>query len=132
MKFNAMTTSAFLALVLSAPPTTAFAQTHSVAPNDTEMQAVNAAKVTAADAVAAAENASSGKVVELSLNIEATTPAYRVTVVSKDGTETNYIVDATTGAATLFLEAKATNDTADQNEGGDEGQDNGSEVEDAD
>jgi hypothetical protein len=121
MKFNAMST----------PMTTAFAQTDTVAPNDTEMQALTAAKIAAADAVASVETASGGKVAELSLDMESATPAYRVTAVSKDGTETNYLVDATTGKATLFLEAKSSNDTADENEGGDEGDDNGSEAEDA-
>ena len=131
MKFNAMTATAVLALVLSAPATAAFAQADTVAPNDSEMQALTATKVTAADAVAATETASGGKVVELSLDMESAVPAYRVTAVSMAGAETNYLVDATTGKAVLFLEAKAATDTADENEGGDEGRDNGVETEDA-
>lgn len=131
MKFNAMTATAILALVLCAPVTTAFAQTDTVAPSDSEMQALTASKVAAADAVATVETASGGKVVELSLDMEAATPAYRVTAVAKDGAETNYMVDATTGKATLFQDTKSSTDAADDKEGGNEGQDNGSEAEDA-
>jgi hypothetical protein len=131
MNFNAMMASAFMTLVLSAPVPTAFAQVNTVAPNDTETQALTAAKVSAGYAVASAEIASGGKVVELSLDMEATAPSYRVTAVSTDGTDTNYLVDATTGKAILFLEAKADTETSDKNEGGGEGQDNGSETEDA-
>ncbi|MDB5529580.1 MAG: hypothetical protein JWR51_2683 [Devosia sp.] len=131
MKFNTMTSTAILALVLSAPVTAAFAQADMVAPNDTEMQALSATKIAAADAVAAVETASGGKVVELSLDMEASGPGYRITAVAKDGTETNYVVDATTGTATLSQDTKSSTDAADESEGGDEGQDNGAETEDA-
>jgi hypothetical protein len=136
MKTNAMT--AMLVLALSAPVTAAFAQTDMVTPNDPEMQAFTATKVAAADAVASAETASGGKVVELSLDLEGKTPAYRVTTVSSDGTETNYLVDGLTGTSTLFLEAKSSDqmDGREENDGNSEGngeqQDNGGDQETAD
>lgn len=130
MKLNTMTSTAILALVLTAPVTAAFAQAGSAAaPDNAEMQALSATTVNAADAVAAVETASGGKVVELSLDMEASAPAYQVTAVAKDGTETNYVVDATTGTATLSQDTKSSNDAAEGNEGGNEGQDNGSETE---
>ena len=107
MKFNAIISDLKFWLGPSAPATAAFAQADTVAPNDSEMQALTATKVTAADAVAATEIASGGKVVELSLDMESAIPAYRGTAVSISGAETNYLVDATTGKAVLFLEAKA-------------------------
>jgi hypothetical protein len=131
MKFNTMTSTAILALVLTAPVTAAFAQAGSAAPNGAEMQALSATTVTTADAVAAVETASGGKVVELSLDMQASAPAYQVTAVAKDGTETNYLVDATTGTATLSQDAKSSTDAADSTEGGDQGQGNGSETEEA-
>ena len=72
----------------------------------TEQQAITAATVSATEAVAAAEKLGKGKVTELTLDMEGAAPGYRVTLAAADGTETNYLIDATTGTAVLVLEPK--------------------------
>ncbi|MDB5506413.1 MAG: hypothetical protein JWR75_1051 [Devosia sp.] len=107
MKLNAMTATSLLVMTLAYPIGNAIAQTDMVSAGDTEMQALAATSVTAADAVNAAEKASGGKVVELTLDMVMGKAAYRVTVVASDGLETNYLVDAATGSAVLYIEEAA-------------------------
>lgn len=132
MKLNAMTASSILVLALAAPVTTAYAQTAPAAVSDTEMQALTATKIAAAAAITSAETASGGKAEELSLDMAATSPGYRVTVISKAGVEANYLVDATTGVASLLPETNSSEsiDTPDH-DGGNETQDNSSETDEA-
>jgi len=70
----------------------------------TEVAALASLSVNAADAIAAAEAAGSGKVVELFLSASGA-PHYAVTLMAADGTETNFVVDANTGAVVQVGEA---------------------------
>jgi len=94
----------------------------------TEQQAITAAAVSAAEAVAGAEKLGKGKVTELSLDMEGAAPGYRVTLSAADGTETNYLVDATTGTATLVLEPKQVEQGLDSDQDGETADDNGGEA----
>lgn len=69
-----------------------------------EIAALAGTSVSAADAIAAVEKLGSGKVVELTL--EASGAAhYAITAMAADGAETNYVVDANTGAVVEVGEA---------------------------
>ncbi len=94
----------------------------------TEQQAITAATVSATEAVAAAEKLGKGKVTELSLDMEGATPRYRVTLAAADGTETNYMVDATTGMAVLSLEPKQDQQGQENEQDGETADDNGGEA----
>jgi len=69
-----------------------------------EIASLASVSVSAADAIAAVEKIGGGKVVELSLDA-AGAAHYAVTVMATDGTETNYVVDANTGAVVQVGEA---------------------------
>lgn len=102
MKINAMTATSLLVLALSTPLAgTAFAQTEAADSDVSEQQALAATKISASEAIATVEAASGGKVVEFTLDVDGTVPSYQVTVLGTDGTESNYLVDAVTGAATI-------------------------------
>ncbi len=70
-----------------------------------EVSALAAASVTAADAIASVEAQSKGRVVELALAAAGTSPIYNVTVQMPDGTESNFTVDARTGAIAASADA---------------------------
>lgn len=67
------------------------------ADDPSEIASLASVTVSATDAIAAAEKAGSGKVVELTLDASGA-PHYAITLLAIDGTETNYVVDAMTGA----------------------------------
>ncbi len=77
-----------------------------------EISALASVTVSATDAIAAAEKAGNGKVVELTLEASGA-PHYAITLQAADGTETNYVVDAMTGAAVQVGEASADNGDGD-------------------
>jgi len=86
-----------------------------------ETSAVAGATVTASEAIAAVEKLGTGKVVELTLEGQGTAIVYAVTLMGTDGTETNYEVDAKTGAVVETGEARSD----DQGDGDGETQDDG-------
>lgn len=102
------------ALVASAFATAAHAQAANDTPaaDQAEMQAALAAKVPITEAIQAAEKQSGGKAVEVAFSNESGSDGYDVTTVTKDGTEHNLFVDATTGKAT-----KAVVNAEDKNDG---------------
>ena len=131
MKINAMTATSLLVLAMSAPLVgTAFAQSETADSDVSEQQALAATKITATEAIATVEAASGGKVVELTLDMDGTVASFQVTVLGPDGTESNYLVDAVTGAATVAPADESDDEqSTDRGEGDDEGQDEGSEGE---
>ncbi len=76
------------------------------APNEAiaEAAALGAVTVSVTDAIAAVEAKGTGKVVELALLHEGNVAVYHVTTLLPDGTETNYAVDATTGAVVATVD----------------------------
>ncbi len=77
-----------------------------------EIAALASVTVSASDAVAAVEKLSNGKVVELSLEAGGAAH-YSATAMTADGTETNYVVDATTGAVVQVGDAVSDNGDGD-------------------
>lgn len=86
-----------------------------------ETSALAGATVSAGEAIAALEKLGSGKVVELTLEGHGTAIVYVVTLMNTDGTETNYVVDAKSGAVVETGEASSN----DQGDGDGEIQDDG-------
>ena len=129
MKINAMTATSLLILALSAPLAgTAFAQSETADTDVSEQQALAATKITASEAIATVEAASGGKVVELTLDVAGNMPSFQVTVLAMDGTESNYLVDAVTGVATVAPSDQSDDEMGtDQGESKGEGQNEGSE-----
>lgn len=120
MKINAMTATSLLVLALSAPLVgTAFAQSETADSDASEQQTLAATKISASEAIATVENTSGGKVVEFTLDMDGTAPSYQVTALASDGTESNYLVDAVTGVATI-----APADQPDDEQGTDHGEGN--------
>lgn len=119
--------AALVLLGLLAAPGMAAAQAPTMN-EPTEQQAMTTATVSAAQAAAAAEKLGKGKVTELSLDMEGATPGYRVTLVAADGAETNYLVDAITGTATLVLEPNRDEQGQDNEQDGETADDNGGEA----
>jgi 4-hydroxyphenylpyruvate dioxygenase-like putative hemolysin len=76
----------------------AMAAANTVEPPETSVYAM--ATFAAADAVAAVESTSGGKVVELVLQDQGGAPAYQVAAVKSDGTELTYLVDGVSGEVT--------------------------------
>lgn len=105
------------------------ADSHSAA-DAAEVQAMSAAKLSIAEASAAAEGQFGGKTVEVSLDVINGAPVYMVSLRAADGTEMGASVDAVTGAVTTAPVDVADNETGD-NETGDDAEDseNGSENE---
>lgn len=62
-----------------------------------EFQALMAARLTVLDAVKAAETTQPGKVSEVQFDLEKGAPSFEVSIVSPDGTEHGFTVDANTG-----------------------------------
>lgn len=85
---------------------------------------LGAAKVDAAAAIAAVEKLGHGRVVELTLAGHGAAATYSVTLQSDDGTETNYVVDAVTGAVVQTGEAWSSDEPA-RGDGDGEAQDDG-------
>lgn len=129
MKINAMTATSLLILALSAPLAgTAFAQSETADSDVSEQQALAATKITASEAIATVEAASGGKVVELTLDVDGNVPSFQVTVLAMDGTESNYLVDAVTGIATVAPADQSDDEMGtDQAESKGEGKNEGSE-----
>jgi hypothetical protein len=86
-----------------------------------EAAAISSATVTSAQAIATVEAKSGGKVVELQLTATASAPIYNVTAQLTDGTESNFIVDALTGAVTPSTDVASGN--SDDGETADAGSD---------
>ena len=86
-----------------------------------EASAVAGATVSASEAIAAVEKLGSGKVVELNLEGHGGAIVYAITLMGTDGAETNYVVDAKTGAVVETGEAWSD----DQGDGDGETQDDG-------
>jgi len=78
----------------------------------TEIAALASVSVSAADAIVAVEKLGKGTVVELTLETSGA-PHYAITTLATDGTETNYVVDARTGAAVEVGEAWSDKDDGD-------------------
>jgi hypothetical protein len=89
-----------------------------------EIAAATTAKIDAVAAIGAVEKQGNGKVVELALEGHGAAVTYAVTLMAADGTETNYVVDALTGAVVQTGEA-----WSDQKDGG-EVQDDGPNAQD--
>ena len=70
------------------------------------------ATITAADAVAAVESTSGGKVVQLLLSDRNGQPAYQVSVIKSDGTELAFLVDAMSGKVKGMARTQATAEAA--------------------
>lgn len=98
-----------LALASALGVSTAFA-----APSEATVEgsALANVSVSAADAIAAVEAKGTGKVVEFTLLSEGNTSVYHVTTLTPDGAETNYAVDAKTGAVVATVDI-ASNDSGD-------------------
>ena len=62
------------------------------------------AKVTAAEAVASVEKQAPGQVIELDLGMRGGALAYTVTVLGSNGTESEFLVDAGSGAVSPYTE----------------------------
>lgn len=77
-----------------------------------EISALAAAKLDAAAAIAAVEKLGNGRVVELTLEGHGAAVTYAVTLQADDGTETNYVVDAVTGAVVQTGEAWSNDEPA--------------------
>lgn len=75
----------------------AYAEGGQSAADRSEMQAALAAKVSMAAALKSAEEQSGGRAMEAAFTVENGRSGYEVTVVAKDGGESNFFVDATTG-----------------------------------
>ena len=67
-----------------------------------EMQALTDAKLSAVQAIDAAQATQPGKVAELQFNLEKNVPNYEITVLAADGVEHNFMVDATSGKVTVI------------------------------
>lgn len=109
-----------IALLLATGGYSAFAQSEAA----TEATAVEAAKVTLAEAVASVEAKNTGKVVEAALVTEGTASVYLITTLQADGTETNYAVDATSGAIVVTVDMQGDHQDG-QGDEGPEGQNDG-------
>jgi|GEM_PF-6676127 len=109
---SAAIVAVLIAMGLGQPAFAATAET-------SEVSALAATSVTAADATASVEAQSKGKVVELTLATAGASAVYNVTVQMPDGTESNFTVDAKTGAIAPSADA-----------GDKQSADNGSEPED--
>lgn len=68
--------------------------------------------ITAADAVAAVEASSGGKVVQLLLADRNGQPDYQVSVLKSDGTRANFLIDGRTGKVTAARQVQTTAGTA--------------------
>ena len=73
-----------------------------------EMKAVDSATVTAAEAIAAVESSSGGKVVELVLQNVNGNPVYQVSVSNSDGSELTFLVDGRSGKVKTGADAQDT------------------------
>ena len=65
-----------------------------------ESQALMSAKLTAADAIKAVQAEQPGKIAEVQFTVDAKMPAYEVSILAADGTEHDFLVDASAGAVT--------------------------------
>ena len=106
-----------IALLIASGGQAVFAA-QTAATSDAALEAGILAGVTvpAADAIAAVETKDTGKVVELTLMSEGPTAVYQLTTLMADGTETNYAVDAKTGAVVTTIDTHQ--DSADEGENG--------------
>ncbi len=96
-----------------------------------EIKVLALATVTAADAVAAVETNSGGKVAELVLEDQNGKPEYRISVIKSDGSELTFLVDGMTGAVTATSDTQDTANAADAAETGESAGDQDSGNEDA-
>ena len=130
MIYKSILGSAILALGLSGAALAA-----NSASDQSEMNAFSQAKVGASDAVKSVESKSRGKVVELTLMGQAGKPAYQISVMQADGTETTFLVDAITGAVSETTDVQDMAQAAGENdaaEAGESANDDDSANEDAD
>lgn len=88
-----------------------------------EMQALADAKLSATDAIAAAQAKQAGKVSELQFNLEKTVPNYEISILATDGTEHDFAVNATSGEVSVIA-ANEDKDQADDGEDGEQDDDN--------
>lgn len=88
-----------------------------------EMQALENAKLSATDAIAAAQAKQAGKVSELQFNLEKTVPNYEISILATDGTEHDFAVNATSGEVSVIA-ANEDKDQADDGEDGEQDDDN--------
>ncbi|QYO75581.1 PepSY domain-containing protein [Devosia salina] len=102
----------------------AMAENHTAA-DKAEVQAMADVKLTVAEASAAAEAQFGGKVVEVSLDVVNGKPIYDVSLIGTDGTETEAMVDAVTGAVAAAPAEQADDETGGQTEDGEQGGENG-------
>lgn len=87
-----------------------------------EVQALMGAKLTAADAAAAAEASIGGKVISVTLEDASGQLVYEVTLIAADGTEMEATVDAVSGAV---AKVAATEDNNNDEQAGDQNEENG-------
>jgi uncharacterized membrane protein YkoI len=86
--------------------------------DNAEASALSSVKLNAADAIAAVEANQSGKVVELTLDGNASQPVYRVTTQTSDGTESNFVVDAKSGDVSVGDDSSKENGGTSEHEDG--------------
>lgn len=80
--------------------TTAIAGNGNEGSDTAEIQALLATKYSASDAIKAAEAVQAGKVAEVQFETEKGAPAYEISIVSADGVEHGFMVDANSGSVT--------------------------------
>lgn len=91
--------------------------------NDTaEMQGLMSAKLTAADAMKAAEATQPGKVSEVQFDLEKGVASYQVSILASDGTEHGFMVDATSGSVTKIAANEDGQHGGDNDSDGDNGE----------
>lgn len=76
----------------------ASAATENDASHTTEMQALMSAKLSAADAIKAVQAEQPGKIAEVQFKMEQNASVYEVSLLAADGTEHDFMVDASDGA----------------------------------
>lgn len=116
--------TAIASLISVASIGAAIANNHATNTDAAEIQAMMGAKLSAAEAAAAAEASVGGRAVNVGLEDASGQLLYEVTLIAADGTEIEVTVDAMSGAVAKVAAAEDTNNdeqAGDQNEdGGDE------------
>lgn len=101
----------------------AWAETQSGATDSAEVQILMTAKLTVAQAAAAAEASLGGRTINVGLEDKAGQPIYEVTLLAADGTELEATVDAMTGTVTKVASTEDTGNADESENAGEEGAD---------
>ncbi|MEM5474427.1 PepSY domain-containing protein [Hoeflea sp. AS60] len=83
-----------------------------------ETKALMSAKLTAADAIKAVQAEQPGKVAEVQFTVDNNAPAYEISLLAADGTEHDFLVDASAGVVTKMAanEEQAGDQADDEND----------------